>query len=95
MKTGGIAGAVSVTQLSGNGHAACAHLKTDWITNSGGKHRQTYNIHTEHFSQLKQAIYLPLKMLTNTDVSTLVYLTFTVYAIPASSLHEDLIFTWC
>lgn len=52
IKTGSIAGAVSVTQLSGNGHAACAHLKTGWVS---GKKMQT-NIYTT--LQSKKSSYL-------------------------------------
>lgn len=43
MKTGSIAEAVNATQLTGNGHAACAHLKTGWITNSCNEGKQTHN----------------------------------------------------
>lgn len=57
IKTGSIAGAVSVTQLSGNGHAACAHLTTGWVSGKK-KCKQTF---TQHCSQRNQVIYLPFR----------------------------------
>ena len=58
MKTGSIAEAVKAKQLSGNGHAACAHLQTGWITNSGKQMQATHNIHNP-VNKSKLFIYLP------------------------------------
>ena len=48
MNTVRIAGAVRAMQLSGEGHAVCAHIKTSCITNTGGKHRQTHKTFTQN-----------------------------------------------
>lgn len=57
IKTGSIAEAVNVTQLSGNGHAACAHLKTGWVTNSG-KQMQANMQHSHNTAVKKTFTYL-------------------------------------
>lgn len=59
MKTGSIAEAVRATQLSRNGHATCAHLRNDWITNSGNKCRQ-HNVHNRSESFIYQSFITKL-----------------------------------
>lgn len=65
MKPGSTAEAVNAKQLSGNRHAACAHLKTGWITASCNKCKQT------HSSQRKEVIYLPSQLSEITVTFTL------------------------